>query len=554
MILKRPPLILVADDDPLLAEIVEPLFGQDGYRVQLVTNGIDCLNKVQTELPDLILLDAIMPDPDGFICCERIRSLPYAKDIPILMITQLDDNVSVDRAFEAGATDYIPKPIHWRVLRQRIRRLLEASQDRHDNLQLIRELDYQVKVRNAELQEAVNFEKLLRVITDKVRSSLSEADVLATATQELTRGLHLGFCQVGIPHADGKAYTVAYHYSGYFNCSSEFSDPLVLMDPVILHQLQRGDTLIYSRMASASKPITVVSCSLFDSTVFLGFLALVRSQDQHFKLEEIRLAEQVANQCMIGIRQARLYQSAQAQMQRLAELYLLKSEFVRMMAHEYRNPLTTIQTSLAILKDHFHQLSPEKRLSHLDRIQLSTDRLGKLVEKVLLVEKANANRIEINHTPTDLKQLVQDIIEEVKFIDHESHPIQVVLKSSLGQIQIDPYLTQHILLNLLTNATKYSAAGCPITLSLEADPIFITITIQDQGIGIPKSDQVNLFKSFYRASNVGNRSGTGLGLVIVKQLIDLQGGSIRFESEVGQGTTFWVQLPRNPIRSHPTLA
>ncbi|NJK61292.1 MAG: response regulator [Synechococcaceae cyanobacterium SM2_3_1] len=123
------PLILVADDDPLLAEVVGPILSQEGYRTSIARNGAECLRKVEEELPQLILLDAVMPDPDGFDCCRQIRALEAGSTIPILMITHLEDNESVNRAFEAGATDYIQKPLHWGVLKQRIRRLLQAHRD-----------------------------------------------------------------------------------------------------------------------------------------------------------------------------------------------------------------------------------------------------------------------------------------------------------------------------------------------------------------------------------------------------------------------------------------
>ena len=118
------PLILIADDDKFTRLQIRQRLQKEGYRVEEVSNGQQCL-AAYTELhPDIILLDGMMPVMDGFSCCSQLRSLAGGDRIPILIITGLDDEASVNWAFEAGATDYITKPIHWAVLLQRVRRLL----------------------------------------------------------------------------------------------------------------------------------------------------------------------------------------------------------------------------------------------------------------------------------------------------------------------------------------------------------------------------------------------------------------------------------------------
>lgn len=122
------PLVLVVDDDPLMRLQLKRAMQQLGYQVAEVTDGAQCLELYQTLNPDLVLLDALMPVMDGFTCCTKLRSLPKTDRVcspPILMITALEDSKSVDRAFEAGAADYVTKPIHWAVLNQRVRRLIQ---------------------------------------------------------------------------------------------------------------------------------------------------------------------------------------------------------------------------------------------------------------------------------------------------------------------------------------------------------------------------------------------------------------------------------------------
>jgi CheY-like chemotaxis protein len=122
------PLILIADDDSSIRSLLMLALEEENYRVEEAINGKDCLAKYPRLQPDLVLLDAVMPEMDGFACCQHLRTLPEGQQIPILMITFLDDRASIDQAFQAGATDYITKPIHWSVLRQRVRYLLASAQ------------------------------------------------------------------------------------------------------------------------------------------------------------------------------------------------------------------------------------------------------------------------------------------------------------------------------------------------------------------------------------------------------------------------------------------
>ncbi|HEY9708564.1 MAG TPA: response regulator, partial [Oculatellaceae cyanobacterium] len=121
------PLILVADDDKFTRMLLRQILEKDGYQVEEVANGEECLAAYTSHRPDMVLLDGIMPVMDGFTCCTQLQKLANGVHTPVLMITGLDDQTSVDRAFEAGATDYVTKPIHPPVLRQRLRRLLKAK-------------------------------------------------------------------------------------------------------------------------------------------------------------------------------------------------------------------------------------------------------------------------------------------------------------------------------------------------------------------------------------------------------------------------------------------
>ena len=122
------PLILVVDDDRTMRMMLNRAMKKEGYQVAQASDGIECLKSYKQIQPDMVLLDARMPEMDGFTCCQELQSLQGARNTPVLMITGLEDEESVDRAFECGATDYITKPIHWAVLRYRVRRMLQEKQ------------------------------------------------------------------------------------------------------------------------------------------------------------------------------------------------------------------------------------------------------------------------------------------------------------------------------------------------------------------------------------------------------------------------------------------
>jgi PleD family two-component response regulator len=127
---QKPPLILIVDDDPLIQDLLQALLKKEGYRVILATEGMEAIDEFKRYKPDLVLMDAAMPIMDGFTACSKLKQLEVDTDIPIIMITSLDDEKSVNQAFQAGAIEYITKPIHWAVLRNRVNVIINAQATR----------------------------------------------------------------------------------------------------------------------------------------------------------------------------------------------------------------------------------------------------------------------------------------------------------------------------------------------------------------------------------------------------------------------------------------
>jgi PAS domain S-box-containing protein len=237
------------------------------------------------------------------------------------------------------------------------------------------------------------------------------------------------------------------------------------------------------------------------------------------------------------------------------ELGELQSRIIATISHEFRTPLTTVQSSSDLLKNYGKTWSDEKRYKHFHRIDDSVEHMTQLLNDVILIGQAEAGKLQFNPTPLELESLCREIVEEWQLSldskqDGQGGRIPTVALSVQGnetQAKLDEKLLRQILTNLLSNASKFSPQTGIVRFDLICQEHQAIFRIQDEGIGIPLEDQPRLFESFYRASNVGTTQGTGLGLAIVKKCVDLHQGQITVESEVGVGTTFTLTLPLNPI-------
>ncbi|MDF5728368.1 MAG: ATP-binding protein [Rhizonema sp. PD38] len=237
-----------------------------------------------------------------------------------------------------------------------------------------------------------------------------------------------------------------------------------------------------------------------------------------------------------------------------------KSNFVSMVSHEFRNPLTTIETYTDLLTSYAHQLNEAKKSEYLCHIQNAVKHMTDLMSDVLLIGKAEVNQLIFNPAPLDVESFCKDLVTEVQFSAGDQHNVIFTTQGQYGELEettchsrslaiktflpcLDEKLLRHILGNLLANAVKYSPFGGTVRFDLFFVEGEVMFRIQDEGIGIPEYDQEDLFNSFHRGSNVGNIPGHGLGLAIVKQYVELHRGEISFASKVGVGTTFIVSLP-----------
>jgi PAS domain S-box-containing protein len=309
----------------------------------------------------------------------------------------------------------------------------------------------------------------------------------------------------------------------------------------------------HQRADGSQFPVEVVL-----TTVQLGSQPLVfvtwREISERLKMEgelrelnaelEVRVDERTAELRAANEKLQRSEQELHRNLVREKELNELKSAFVSMVSHEFRTPLGIIMSSSEILDRYFGRMSEDDRREHLLSITRNSRRMAAMMEEVLLLSRLDAGRMECRPAPLHLPGFCRRLVDEMHSATSRACPIHFSCDGSAAdEAMADENLLRHVLSNLLGNAVKYSTPGAAVNFRLRRENGSAVIEVSDQGIGIPQADCGHLFEAFHRGTNVGQRRGTGLGLVIVKRCLDLHGGSVAVESTEGAGSTFTIRLP-----------
>ncbi|MBE9178576.1 PAS domain-containing protein [Oculatella sp. LEGE 06141] len=415
-------------------------------------------------------------------------------------------------------------------------------------------LEQQIEARTAELQHALHREAALKGITNAVRYSLDEAQILQTVVQELGRALSVLRCTAALYNAD---YTLA-----------TISDDYTLLFPSV-----RGRTVVMSDYAEEFQQLlsgqpfqvcllspqldlarsTILACPIVSDQDVLGDLCLVKPAEQIFDPSEVGLIEQVANQCAIALRQSRLYQEIQSHARELESLSILKDEFLSTVSHELRSPMANIKMAAQmleiVLRSQNHQDFQVNRYFQILREEC--DRETNLINDLLDLSRLESGQIELEPTSLDLKDWLPAIAEP--FEERARNQQQLLLyrlPDNLPLLRVDePYL-QRILTELLHNACKYTPTHEQIIVAVELHEnnqpdasLLLTISVTNTGVEIPEQERERVFDKFYRIPNNDpwKHGGTGLGLALVKKLVKCLGASIQLDSSVEQ-TTFTLKF------------
>ncbi|MBW4655334.1 MAG: GAF domain-containing protein [Kaiparowitsia implicata GSE-PSE-MK54-09C] len=431
---------------------------------------------------------------------------------------------------------------------------LQQSQLYQQSQQLNADLEEQVRKRTEQMERVLTYESMLKRITDKVRDSLDEAQILQAAVQELTIVMGLAGCNAALYDLDQNTSTILYEYThtlpAFFGKVARMED-----SPDLYRQLQQGNYFQFcslypnparGRVAMLACPIFVDSSSQYGiEQAILGDLWLINHKDHVFNESEIRLAQQVANQCAIAIRQARLYRAAQVQVQELERLNQLKDQFLSTVSHELRTPISNVKMAVYMLKT---TTSEAKRQQYLGILESELAREAELINDLLDLQRLEENAFPLNLEPIHLSQWILDVLNPFRTRTQESkQTVRVQCPARLRPIVSDGTLLKRVLAELLNNACKYTPKGATIELTVTQDqratPAITRFTLRNQA-DIPHGELPHIFEKFYRVLQVDRykHGGTGLGLALVKRLVEQLDGTIEAQSMDGW-TTFTVTLP-----------
>ena len=260
---------------------------------------------------------------------------------------------------------------------------------------------------------------------------------------------------------------------------------------------------------------------------------LATNQQLYHEIQERKAAEQSLLLLQVELQQA---------LKKEQDLGLLKTRFVSMASHEFRTPLSTILSSASLMDQYTQTEQQDKRHRHFVKIKNSVEMLTMLLNDFLSISRLEEGKVELNLEKFDFNQFCEDIIDEMNGLLKKGQHVVTKHQTDKLMVEMDKKLMKLILINLISNASKYSDDSKTVYCETKMVGQLFTISIIDEGMGIPEEDKKHMFDRFFRASNAMNIKGTGLGLHIVRRYTEMMNGELSFESELGKGSTFTVKF------------
>ncbi|MDF5724191.1 MAG: response regulator [Rhizonema sp. PD37] len=409
-------------------------------------------------------------------------------------------------------------------------------------------------------------EALINTITSAIRSSLDPQDIFAAITQKLGQALQVDGCVLSLwTEEDDFVQSVGlYDSSQDPNAENQKngeqgslalpnSKTHIQENPILQEILRTHQPVVFTDTTQATieikgfdLPLKVPARSLMVVPLLadgksIGSITLCEGgRTRSWLSSEIELAKAVAAQAAIAVQQSRLYQKTREQAERLLQLDKQKTEFFQNISHEFRTPITLIQGPLE------SAVASQEGLSHAQsEIALrNSRRLLRLVNQLLDLQRLDAGRMQPSFRPCDLVEFVSQIVESFHPYCEKKGLHLVSQMDECPTVYLDLEKFDKVVYNLLSNAMKFTPVGGTIRVTIQYTGNNCKFQVQDTGIGIVTEQIPHLFERFRQAEGSENRSyeGSGLGLALVKELVELHGGTVTVESVYGEGTTFTVEL------------
>jgi signal transduction histidine kinase/DNA-binding response OmpR family regulator len=584
----EPACVLIVDDERHNRELLEIMLKPEGFLLMSAASGEEALALIARQPPDLILLDVMMPGMSGYDVAAKIKSDPATKNIPVIMLTALDDRNARMLGLNAGAEDFLTKPVDRPELSVRVRNLLRIKA-------------YGDKLRYAlDTLESVNAQ--LDRNTREIASTQAIADA-ATARlarlQKITAALSNTRTQDEVAHSVLREAILALECdAGAVVVGAESGQELTL-----LHESGTLDSLMrsfrhhqppkavgpYAETIETCKPIylesfeeAVARFPAFENVnktkshgawIFLplgiagqavGALAFGFAGPRKFSVLDRHFADTVSRYCAQALDRVRLRIAAASAIAEASEARLMaehannaKTVFLRAMSHELRTPLNAISGYTEILELGIRGAVNPEQIKDLGRIKRAASYLLRLINDVLTIARFEGAR------PLDLISIrVNGMLSEVEGLcalqaKAKSLTLTVAQCASEVLVAADTERFQQILLNLITNATKFTTAGGRIDVICDVHANAVRIRVMDTGLGVRPVDLERVFEPFVqidRHLTSATQQGVGLGLSISRELARAMRGDLTLESTEGVGSTFTLTLPLASEKSADTPA
>ncbi len=493
---------------------------------------------------DAILLDFCLPDMSGFEFLESLNNETINTHVPVIMLTGRGDEALAVKAMKHGAQDYLSKVnLKADVLQSSVRNAIKQS-CLQVQLSKTKERQRLIATTALRIRHSLDLEQILHTTVMEVQQIL-KCDRVVVYQLEPDIGIvaNVDSCTNGANCAKKPE-----KYRTYETCNSIASQNYDLRCEGAVCNIYAVNLNSSCNLVEFDVVALVIPIHLSNNGKLWGVLAAHQCSGERFwQPDEVEILNEVSVQLAIAIQQAELLAQTTASLVKEKQLNEFKSQFIATVSHEYRTPLASILAAASTVKQHSDKLPMNKQQRFLEMIEQKARHMSKLVDDMLQVNQIELDKTSFKPAPLDLLQFFSELIEQQRLTVSDRHELIFKITGKSQGFWGDKGLLRQIFTNLVTNAIKYSPEGGNIEFHLIGKDDRVTFSVQDEGIGIPQAEQKNLFKSFSRASNVDTIPGSGLGLVIVKSCVELHGGNISLDSQVGRGTKFTVSLPKRPI-------
>lgn len=553
--------ILIVDDEPHNRQLLEVMLAPEGFHLSTAASGEDALAKVAQHIPDLLLLDVMMPGMDGYQVAASIKGAPSTRSVPIIMVTALDDRNARMLGLAAGAEDFLSKPVDRAELVARVRNLLRLKAATEELALRASELASMHAIAHAASARLVR----LQGITAALGNTITQDDVAESVLREAIVALECVAAAIVVAEHGSQTLTLL-RASGALDhvmCSFEPTEPsrspyaeaIAGGGAIYLESFEEMASR-YPGLAGADKHASRGAWIILPLEIggaAVGALAFGFAGPRKFTPLDRQFADTVARYCAQALDRVRLRVAAAAALAEAGEARRMaehansaKTLFLRAMSHELRTPLNAISGYTEILELGIRGAVNAAQTQDLGRIKRAAAYLLRLINDVLTVARLEGAR------PLELRPIaVMPMLAEVQglcALQAKAKGLKLTVASSVCALYVtaDEERFQQIMLNLITNAIKFTPKGGSITISCDADADVGRMRVTDTGAGIREADLERVFEAFVqidRHLTIGTQQGVGLGLSISRDLARAMHGDLTLESIIGSGSVFTLALP-----------